>query len=297
VFHKCIMSAFDWNDLRYFAALARTRRLAAAARLLRTSEASVLRHVRSLEARLGASLFIRRRDGHRLTAAGEALLPQVTEAEGLMSAIADSLSEQGGRSVQTVRIATTELGANWILLPELAVQGALAAGSPLDIDARPATSDLLEDERTVALRFHRPQRGDFMVKKLAVIAYGLFGARPSTSGKHKSAQFDAQAAHIGWNGEFADIGAARWLRALYGEHPPALRLATLAGHIQAAAAGIGAAGLPLFVGEKHAELSRLKGCPSEFSMEAWLVVPRQIRQQRNVRKAAEFIEAACKAQL
>ena len=50
----------DWEDVRYFAALARHRSLSATARALRVNHATVSRRVAHLEALLGRALFERR---------------------------------------------------------------------------------------------------------------------------------------------------------------------------------------------------------------------------------------------
>ncbi|MFP3570811.1 LysR family transcriptional regulator, partial [Paraburkholderia sp. SIMBA_030] len=60
----------DWEDLRFFAALARHRSLSAAARALRVNHATVARRISSLELSLGAQLFERRPDGYVLTVQG-----------------------------------------------------------------------------------------------------------------------------------------------------------------------------------------------------------------------------------
>jgi len=67
-------TALDWEDVRYFVALARYGTLSATARGLRVNHATVARRVTSLEALLGRSLFDRRVDGYALTAEGKAVL-------------------------------------------------------------------------------------------------------------------------------------------------------------------------------------------------------------------------------
>ena len=64
----------DWNDLRYFLAVARTGSTLAAGRSLRVSQTTAARRVTALEAALGLILFERRPAGYALTPAGEALM-------------------------------------------------------------------------------------------------------------------------------------------------------------------------------------------------------------------------------
>jgi len=69
-------AGLDWEDIRYFVALARHGSLSGTARALRVNHATVARRVASLETKLGRSLFVRRADGYALTADGKAVLDE-----------------------------------------------------------------------------------------------------------------------------------------------------------------------------------------------------------------------------
>ncbi|WP_112244660.1 LysR family transcriptional regulator [Kribbella monticola] len=69
----------DLRLLRTFAAVARTGNVSAAAIELSTSQPAVTKQLQLLERRVGVSLFVRGRHGARLTAAGEALLPDALD--------------------------------------------------------------------------------------------------------------------------------------------------------------------------------------------------------------------------
>src|SRR3954452_19170513 len=74
-------TTLDWEDIRYFVALARHGSLSATSRALRVNHATVSRRVTSLEAKLGRSLFDRRADGYALTAGGKAVLDEAQAME------------------------------------------------------------------------------------------------------------------------------------------------------------------------------------------------------------------------
>src|ERR1700704_2752767 len=73
----------NWDDLRYFLAVARTGTLSAAAKQLGTEHATVARHIQALEDGLTSRLFHKSYSGYGLTDAGERLL---TGAEAIESA-------------------------------------------------------------------------------------------------------------------------------------------------------------------------------------------------------------------
>ena len=71
----------DWEDVRCFAALARHTSLAATARALEVTHATVSGRLANLEATLGLALFTRSANGFALNAAGAAALAEVAQME------------------------------------------------------------------------------------------------------------------------------------------------------------------------------------------------------------------------
>ena len=66
---------FDWDDLRYFLAVARHGSTISAAKALRFSQSTVHRRLAELEKRIGRQLVIRHATGYRLTEFGSELRP------------------------------------------------------------------------------------------------------------------------------------------------------------------------------------------------------------------------------
>src|ERR1700760_4556760 len=64
----------DWDDVRYFLAVARGGSVRAAAGRLGVNHATVLRRIAQLEDRLGVHMFEKLPSGYRLTEAGEEVL-------------------------------------------------------------------------------------------------------------------------------------------------------------------------------------------------------------------------------
>src|SRR3989442_4190450 len=76
----------DWEDVRFFAALARHGSLSATARALTVNHATVARRLAALEQALGAKLFKRRPTGYELTPAGRSALEAADAMEGAAAA-------------------------------------------------------------------------------------------------------------------------------------------------------------------------------------------------------------------
>ncbi|MEM7437027.1 MAG: LysR family transcriptional regulator, partial [Myxococcota bacterium] len=87
----------DWNDVRYYLALARLGSVRAAGAKLGVSHSTVARRVEALEARLAARLFDRNRDGYTLTDAGRRMLSRAERVEKEMLALERDLVGQDER--------------------------------------------------------------------------------------------------------------------------------------------------------------------------------------------------------
>src|SRR4051794_20719046 len=101
-------ATLDWEDIRYFVALARHGTLSATSRALRVNHATVARRVASLETKLGRSLFDRRADGYVLTANGKALLEEAQAMDDAALSVLhrlDTGAELGG----LVRLTATRV--------------------------------------------------------------------------------------------------------------------------------------------------------------------------------------------
>ena len=114
------MNGMDWDNLRFFLEVARTGTLMAAARRLGVDHTTVARRLRALEKQAGATLFTREADGHRLTEAGQALLPGAQAMEQAARQIAPAAPAAGDGPSGVVRLGATEGFGTAMLAPELA---------------------------------------------------------------------------------------------------------------------------------------------------------------------------------
>jgi DNA-binding transcriptional LysR family regulator len=87
----------DWNDIRYFLALARLGSVRSAGASLGVSHSTVARRIEALEAQLAARLFDRNRDGYTLTEAGQQMRPGAERIEREMSSLERGLVGQDER--------------------------------------------------------------------------------------------------------------------------------------------------------------------------------------------------------
>src|SRR6476646_7164037 len=115
---NCTM--IDWDDVRYFLAVARGGSVRAAAERLGVNHATVLRRIAHLEERLGAQMFEKLPSGYRLTVAGE----EVVELASQMEASSHQLETRVFGRDQSVRgllrVTLPPPLATHLLMPDLA---------------------------------------------------------------------------------------------------------------------------------------------------------------------------------
>ena len=109
----------DWDDVRFFLAVAKTGSFSAAATQLNTKQTTVGRRIQALERRLGAKLFDRHRHGMEVTPAARGVLVQAESMLSNATSIERHLAGLDREMAGVVRVAATEgLAATW-LVPRL----------------------------------------------------------------------------------------------------------------------------------------------------------------------------------
>src|SRR6195256_5372565 len=110
----------DWDDIRFFLAVARGGSVRAAAERLGVNHSTVLRRVVQLEERLGARMFEKLPSGYRLTAAGEEVLEFADQMEASSNRLETRVlgRDQGVRGLLRVTLAPPL--ATHLLMPDFA---------------------------------------------------------------------------------------------------------------------------------------------------------------------------------
>src|SRR5260221_4633445 len=123
----------DWDDVRYFLAVANGGSVRAAAERLVVNHSTVLRRIAQLEERLGAQMFEKLPSGYRLTTAGE----EVREHAQQMGTSANALEARVLGRDQNVsgllRVTLAPPLASHLLMPDFAEFARIHPNVELDI--------------------------------------------------------------------------------------------------------------------------------------------------------------------
>lgn len=156
----------DWDDLRFFLELSRTKTLTEAGRRLEVNHTTISRRIQRLERSVGEPLFSRMRSGYSLTRRGKMLLDEATVIEELFATVGHGLASRDEGVSGRVRIGCTE-GYGVGVLPNCVPQ--LQKTYPqlkVDLVVQPRPIQLSRHEADIVVTIDRPQRGDYLITKL-----------------------------------------------------------------------------------------------------------------------------------
>lgn len=282
--------AIDWENLRFFLELARTRSLSEAARRLRVNHSTVARRIARLERDLGITLFDRGPRGYDVTTQAARLVEHAERMEGEIDTLHRRLSGERVELEGIVRITTVDSFANYFLTPELPRFHALFPLIKIELVSSNQELNLGRREADMALRLGRPRDSSLVARKLADIPYFLYGAK-SLVRSRKVTQLAELAAEpfLGYDNGLFHVTQESWLDQTIKDRQTVFRTNTLEPLLTAARAGLGFVMLPAFVAERHPALARVAIAQAMPPRELWLLVHGDLRRAPRMRAALDFI--------
>ncbi|WP_437636750.1 LysR family transcriptional regulator [Sorangium sp. So ce854] len=281
----------DWDDLRYFLAVARHGNLSAAARALKVTQPTVGRRIDAFERRLGARLFLRSPSGFALSAAGESVLGHAERMEqgALAAELAASGRDAGLRG--RLRVTASEWLAVRVLGPLLVPFLSRHPAISVDVIADARWLSLPRREADVALRPAAFEHHEVFQREVARIGFGLYAAE-SYLAERGPPDFDRQCeghALVTMDDDPPAVADLPWLRAVAANARVAARTNGREAQATMGAAGVGLVCLPRYLGDATPGL-RLLSPPSPPPERAlWLGVHRDARAVPRVKALVAFL--------
>jgi len=284
----------DWDRLRIFHAVAEAGSFTRAGEDLSMSQSSVSRQVGALEAELGVPLFHRHARGLVLTEQGEMLAETARQVAGKLSVVETNLTDTLERPSGPLRVTTTVgLGANWVT-PRL---GEFVEAYPeieLELLLTDAELDLSMREADIAIRFHRPEQGHLVQRRLFTVHFHLY-ASPDYLSRHGTPhRLDDLANHklVTYGQAPPHLRAINWLETACigrGQGRPVLRIDNLNGLKHAAASGIGIVLLPDYVIGTTPNLARIPINAKLPELDTYLTYPEEQRSLKRMMVFRDFL--------
>lgn len=286
-------ASLDWDDLKYFLAVARTGSTLGAGKALKVSQTTVARRIAAFEEKLGLVLFERRQAGYALTPAGAALVAQAEAMEAAATSFAEAAGAQSREATGTVCVTALELYTATILPPLMMELREIHPGLRIELDTAELPRDLAAGEADVALRAVRRASidGSLVGRRIAPDPWTLYCSRDyaATHRRPTSAEELRQHPIIGGGGEKVWPMYRAWLQRHRLEEAVTMQHSSAIGLLAAVRAGAGLAVLPSFVADRDPDLVRCLEPIRTDDAELWLLTSERLRHTPRVRAVMDFL--------
>lgn len=284
----------DWNDLRYFLAVARDGSTLAAARALRVSQTTVARRITALEEALGVRLFEKRQAGYALTPEGQSLIGQADKVESALNSFADAASAHSRDVSGVVKITTEEVYAITILAPLLRELHEALPDIVIELDTSQSVRDLGAGEADISLRSTKADSqlsAGLVGRQLCIDDWALYCSRDyaARNGVPRNRAQLKKHSFIGGGGGNLWIHYQNWLQQLGLEQQVAMHHATSGGLLSGVRSGFGIAVLPCIVADGDPDLVQCLTPRRDHNRLLWLFTHERVRHTPRVRAVVDFL--------
>lgn len=248
---------FQWNDLRYFLAVASEGSTLAASRLLKVNQSTVQRRIGEIEKSLGLRLVERGANGYRLTPAGQSVLASAQAVAAAVGKFEDICAETAHAHVLRLtcpepiaaRLTTSGfLGRFQARYPDLRVEFVLAD----------RYIDLAKGEADVAFRSGDTD-GVLMGRKVANSVWAIYASSAylERNGAPASVEEIAQHSVVAFDASMSGHRLSQWLSEVAPNANVAARCGSVLGLVSAVKSGVGIAALPTPLGDGDPDLVQI----------------------------------------
>ncbi len=284
-----------WDEIRTAYQVARLGTVSGAADVLGVHHATVIRHIDSLEKRLGTKLFQRHARGYTATEAGRDLLYVAQATDEQFTQLASRIRGRGEEVAG--ELAVTSIGAlSPLLTPAIAAFQRLHPGLSVRYLTDRRLFRLEYGEAHVAIRAGSPpEQPDNVVQPFLRLRNALYGARSYVSARGKPAT-DADLAKHDFVGADDDSPAPflKWLAGAVPHERVTWRISETEVMADAVRAGAGLGFMSVFAAARDPDLVQIMPPRDEWSTPLWLVTHVDLHRTAKVQAFLAHLKDAAK---
>jgi DNA-binding transcriptional LysR family regulator len=287
-------NAFDWDDLKYFIAVAEHGSTLAAGRALSVDQSTVQRRVVELEKRIGRQLVQRQPTGYRLTEFGAEMLPHALHIQHAVSAFEQHLKASGRDLVGVIRVTCPEplmyritqsslLDRFHAQHPSLSVQFVMSD----------KYLDLTKGDADIAFRSGDTDDNELVGRKIADSIWAVYASQQYIERNGNPATIEELEKHplISFDHTMAKHRLNQWLQQVAPNARIVVRNSSVLGLVGAAKSGVGVAPLPIALGDAEPDLVRVLG-PVDALTRTWRVLTTpELRRTPRIAAFFDFVVA------
>lgn len=270
----------NWDDLKYFLALARERTFTGAGKVLGVKHTTVARRIAALEGDLGSRLFDQLPEGYAMTQAAENLYAHALVMEEQAQTIGREVFGMDTQLEGPLRLTAPHDVLNCLVLPKLHRFTDAYPGIDIKIFGSAGLMDLAARQADIALRL-TPNPPEYLIgKKILPLRHGVYASEKYIRTKRKNDSV------ILWENE---QGVPEWVEKHFPNARVCLRTDEITTMLGAVKNHLGLARMPCFGADSEPSLRRidLQLTPSNWGV--WVLCHIDLRSTARIRVCKEFL--------
>jgi len=279
--------SLDWDDLKYFLAVARSGTLRGGATALKVNHTTLSRHLAVLEDRVGSRLFDRSKSGLALTQLGEDLMPHAERIEEEMAAASRVIIGRDTQPSGTIHVSLPHGLAMTSIMDDFTAFADAYPEIDLNLQFSNQVADLTRREADISFRIASEVTDDVVGRRLVDMSQAAYCSRDYANNVRDN---DGEGLEfIGWHEPLGDTTAPWITKSWYPKATLRHRVSELVPLITLAASGLGMAYLACNLGDRHPDLIRAPFQKPLPYRSIWLLLHRDLKNTARVRLFVDFL--------
>ena len=282
---------FDWDDLKYFLAVAHSGSTIAAGKSLGVNQSTVHRRLNELEKRIQRKLVTRETTGYRLTEYGLELLPFAKRCEATVQELQRHIQDKTRDLTGSIRVTCPEpLVARIMKSPLLERFNARHPNLKIEFVSSDRYLDLSKGDADVAFRSGDTD-DELIGRKIAESLWAVYASKDYIVRNGRPSQMVELTNHpvVAFDETLSSHRALIWLKDVAPQAKFVSRHNSVLGLVSAIKSGIGIGPLPTALGDAESELVKLIGPIPELTRSWRILTHPDLRRTPRVAALFEFI--------
>jgi DNA-binding transcriptional LysR family regulator len=280
---------FDWNDLKYFLAVARHGSTIAAGKALGLSQSTVHRRLSELEKRIGRKLVTRTPAGYRLTDFGTELRPYAERIEATVDDFERHVTDTSRDRIGVIRVTCPE-PIMQRMTPLIERFHARHPNLRVQFVMSDRYLDLAKGDADVA--FRSGDTDDELVgRKIADSVWAVYASRVYIERHGKPERIEDLSRHpvVCLDDSMRNHRVTKWLKDVASDAKIAARNSSVLGLMYAVKSGVGIGPLPTAIADTEPELVRVLGPIPDLARSWRLLTHPDLRRTPRIAAFFDFV--------
>lgn len=270
----------NWDDLRFFLALAREGSVSGAGRVLAVKHTTVARRIAAFEEQLGSRLFDRTRRGYVMTQVAENLYPHALAMEEIALAADREVFGMDAQLTGTLKLTASYDVFTRLITPKLHQFTEQYPGIEMELLSSTGLADLSSRQADIALRLS-PKPPEYLVgRQVLPLGHGVYA-----SADYLNSQRDNERLVL-WE---HDRPHPEWVVDHYPDARIVARTSEIMTMVDAVKSGMGLARMPCYVADAEPSLRRIELPLTPSTWGVWVLSHVDLRSTARVRVCREFL--------